>query len=333
MAWRTWRRIGRTTTAIAFALLALTAQPDDTAAQAWPNKPIRFVIPFAPGGATDVVGRLVADRLAPLLGQPVVIENRPGGGGNLAANLVAKAPADGYTLMVGNHPGYTVGPALSRDAGFDPVRDFTAISMLAGQTLLLNVHVSFPAATLAEFVQHVKANPGKYDYATPGNGTPHHLAMELLKLTAGLDIVHVAYRGGGPMTQDVVAGRVPMMFGSYVIAGPHLEAGKLRALGATGRARVPQWDKVPTIAEQGMPDFEVTTFFPLVGPAGLPAAIVDRLARDVQAVLAMADVRERLTTTGFELSPPISPSAFAAVIEREVAKWAKVIKDANIKPE
>ncbi|MBM3485720.1 MAG: tripartite tricarboxylate transporter substrate binding protein [Alphaproteobacteria bacterium] len=315
------------------ALVLAIGHGAGAAAQAWPSKPIRFVIPFAPGGATDVVGRLVGDKLASLLGQPVVIENRPGGGGNLAANFVAKAPADGYTLMVGNHPGYTVGPALSKDAGFDPVRDFTAISMLAGQTLLLNVHVSFPAATLAEFVAHVKANPGKFDYATPGNGTPHHLAMELLKLTAGLDIVHVAYRGGGPMTQDVVAGRVPMMFGSYVIAGPHLEAGKLRALGATGRARVPQWNKVPTFAEQGYPDFEVTTFFPLVGPAGLPAAVVERLAKEVQVVLAMDDVRQRLTTTGFELSPPVTPAAFAAVIEREVAKWAKVIKDADIKPE
>jgi tripartite-type tricarboxylate transporter receptor subunit TctC len=184
-----------------------------------------------------------------------------------------------------------------------------------------------------EFVAYAKARPGQLSYASPGVGSPHHLGMELFKLTAGIDIVHVAYRGGAPATQDVVAGQVPIMFGSYVIAGPHLQTGKLKAIGASGAKRVVQAPQIPTIAEQGYPGFDMTTWFGLFAPAGTPSAAIERIASETQAVLALADVLERFATVGLDPAPVLTPAAFTARVKADVAKWAKVVKEANIKAE
>ena len=314
-----------------FVVAAASGVTGDAWAQAWPAKPVRIVVPFQPGGATDVLARLVASKLVARLGQQVIVDNRPGAGGNIAANLVAKAPADGYMLFIASDPGLTTAPSLTKDAGFDPARDFAAVTLLATQTMLLNLHPSMPPNSVREFVAYAKARPGQLTYATPGIGSPHHLAMEMFKHTAGIDLVHVPYRGGAPMTLDVVAGQVPVMFGSYVIAGPHLQTGKLKAIGGSGAARVTQAPEIPTIAEQGYPGFDVTPWFGLVAPTGTPAAVIARLTDETHAVLALAEVKERLFTIGFDPAPVTSSDAFGARIKADIAKWGKVIRDTNIK--
>jgi tripartite-type tricarboxylate transporter receptor subunit TctC len=330
-----WRRLHRGAAAILAAVVA-AAVAGQAAAQpsgGWPTKPVRIVVPFAPGGATDVLGRLLSERLGPRLGQQVVIENKPGAGGSLGAALVAQAPADGHTLFIGSNPGMTSAASLSKDAGFDAVRDFAPIAMLATQAFLLNLHPTVPAGTLREFVAYVKSRPGQLAYASPGVGSPHHLAMELFKLDAGIDMLHVPYRGGGPMTLDVVAGQVPVMFGSYVIAGPHLQSGKLKAVAGSGIKRITQAPDIPTIAEQGYPGFDVTTWLGLFAPAATPAAVVARLAADTHAVLAQAEVKERFLAVGLDPAPVLSSAAFGERLKADVGQWAKVIRDANIKAE
>jgi tripartite-type tricarboxylate transporter receptor subunit TctC len=321
------------TLACALTATMAAAFATDLSAQTYPTKPVRIVVPFPPGGATDVLGRLLSDKLTARLGQQVVIENKPGAGGSIGATLVAQSPADGYTLFIGSNPGFTSAPPLGKDVGYDPIRDFAPITMLATQSFLLNLHASVPFGSVKELVAYAKQQPGKLSYASPGVGSPHHLGMELFKLRAGIDLVHVAYRGGAPAMQDVVAGQVPIMFGSYVIAGPHLQTGKLKAIGASGAKRVVQAPDIPTIAEQGYPGFDVTTWFGLFAPAGAPAGAIKRLADDAQAALALADVKERFLTVGLDPAPVLSPETFAARVKDDVATWTKVVKDANIKAE
>jgi tripartite-type tricarboxylate transporter receptor subunit TctC len=314
-------------------VFAVTMCATAASAQQWPAKPVHIVVPFAPGGATDVLGRIVADKLGERIGQPVVIENKPGAGGSLAASVVARAPADGYTLFIASSPSFVVAKELSANPGFDPLKDFVAITLLATQGMLLNLHPSVKANTVAEFVAYAKANPGKLNYASPGIGTPHHLAMELLKLSAGIDLVHVPYRGGGPMTKDVVAGQVPVMFGSYVIAGPYLKSGRLKAIGASTAAPVPQAPDIVPIARQGYPGFDVESWFGLVAPAGTPRTVVTRLATDVQAALQIAEVRDRMSRIGLDPVPAMSVEAYSARLANDVAKWSKVVRDAKLKPQ
>jgi tripartite-type tricarboxylate transporter receptor subunit TctC len=315
------------------AAVAAATTWGDATAQTYPTKPVRIVVPFPPGGATDVLGRLVAEKLSARFGQQVVIENKPGAGGSIGATLVAQSAADGHTLFIGSNPGFTSAPPLGKDVGYDPIRDFAPITMLATQSFLLNLHTSVPIGSVKELVAYAKQQPGKLSYASPGVGSPHHLGMELFKLQAGVDIVHVAYRGGAPAMQDVVAGQVPIMFGSYVIAGPHLKTGKLKAIGASGAKRVVQAPDIPTIAEQGYPGFDLTTWFGLFAPAGTPAPIIKRVAEETQAVLALAEVNERFLTVGLDPAPVLSTAAFGARVKEDVATWTKVVKDANIKAE
>ena len=302
-------------------------------AQEWPTKPVHLVVPFVPGGATDVLGRLFAERLAPRLGQPVLIENKPGAGGNVGAAYVAKSPPDGHTIFIASSPGFTNAEALSKDAGFNAVREFAAVTLLATQSMLLDLHPSVPASSLQEFVAYVKARPGQLSYGTPGIGTPHHLTMELFKQTAGLDVVHVPYRGGAPMTQDLLAGQVQMMFGSYVIAGPHLKTGKMKAVASSSSRRTPQTPEIPSIAEQGYPGFHVESWFGLVAPVATPAAAIARMTKEVQAVLEIEDFKQRLLQIGFESPPMLTSKDFGALLVADVAKWSKVVKDVGIKPE
>lgn len=322
---------------LACALLASVALMASAASQAtaqdWPSKPVHLVVPFVPGGATDVLGRLFAERLTSRLGQPVLIENKPGAGGNVGAALVAKSPPDGLTMFIASSPGFTNAEALSKDAGFSAVREFAAVTLLATQSMLLDLNPSVPTNTLAEFVAYVKARPGQLSYGTPGIGTPHHLTMELFKQTAGLDIVHVPYRGGAPMTQDLLAGQVQMMFGSYVIAGPHLKTGKMKAIASTSMRRTPQTPEIPSVAEQGFPGFHVESWFGLVTPIATPDAAISRMTKEVQAVLEVEEFKQKLLQIGFEPPPVMTSKELGAVLVADVAKWSKVVKDAGMKPE
>ncbi|MBI2959576.1 MAG: tripartite tricarboxylate transporter substrate binding protein [Betaproteobacteria bacterium] len=318
-------------TAVLGAGLALGS--GDSAAQSWPTKPIHWVVPFTPGAFTDVAARLVTDKVAARLGQPVIVDNKPGAGGDLGARLVAKAPPDGYTVLLANHPGFTTAPALSKDPGFDPVRDYEAVTGMMKFAMLLAVHPSVPANDLKEFIAYVKSRPGQLNYSTPGVAMPHNLAMVLLKQAAGIDIVHIAYKGGAPATQDLVGGRVQAMFGSWVIVGPHMKSGKVKVVGVSTASRLALAPDIPTIAEQGYPGFDVTSWNGLFAPAGTPAAAVAKLHEATQAVLNTPEVREAVAKLGLETFPIASSAAFSEQVRTEVAKWGKIIRDANIKPE
>ena len=322
-----------TTRILQGAALALTlAASLPGFAQGFPNKPLKMIVPYPPGGGTDVLARIIAPRLGEVLGQPVIIDNKPGAGGTVGATFVARAPADGYTIYIDASPGFTNSSALYKKPGFDPVKDFTAIAMVATQSNLLVVHPSFEARSVKELVAYAKSNPGKLSYATPGIGTSHHLSMELFKKLAGLDILHIPYRGGAPMTTDVVAGRVPVMFGTWVIVGQHLKSGRLRAIGAASKDGVRLAPDVVPIAKQGYPSFDVSSWFAFLARAGTPEAIADRIAKDTQTALASPDVRARIEKTGLNPAPPISRSALNTRLAADVVKWSNVVREAGIEP-
>jgi tripartite-type tricarboxylate transporter receptor subunit TctC len=322
--------IGCALLALACAMPILALDSSSGAAQEWPTKPVRIVVPFAPGGATDVIGRIVAEALTPGLGQQVIVENKPGAGGSVGAALVARAPADGYTLYVAASPGFTNLAALYKNPGFDPIKDFMPIVQLVTQSNLLVVNPSFKVHTVKEFVDYAKAHPGKLSYATPGVGTSHHLSMELFKQLAGIDVLHIPFRGGGPMTTDVVAGRVPVMFGTWVIVGPHVKTGRLRAIGASSKDGVSFAPDVAPIAKQGFPTFDVSSWFGLIARSGTPEPMAERLAKETRAALAKPEVRDRIEKTGLTPAPPISRQEFAEKYAADVARWSKVVRDAGI---
>lgn len=324
-------RAATITVAIVSALLAFHSP--HAMAQTWPTRSVQLVVPFVPGGATDVIARMMSDKLSQRLGQPVVIDNKPGAGGNIGATMVANAPPDGYVMFVAGSPGFPNAAALSKTPGFDPEKDFAAVALLATQAMLLAVNPSLPVSTLAEFVAYAKANPGKLNYATPGIGTPHHLAMELLKTVTGTSIEHVPFRGGAPMTQAVLAGQVPTMFGSFVIVGPHLKAGKLKVLGASSKRGVTQAPDVKPIAEQGYPDFDVDTWFGVVAPKATPPAVIERMASAIKATVETPEIRERLLSTGYDPPPPMTSQEMTKLIAHDVVRWGNVLRKAGIKPE
>jgi len=315
------------------ACAAAFALPGPASAEDWPVRPVHIVVPFAPGGATDILGRIFADKLSERLGQAVIVDNKPGAGGNIGAGFVARSDPDGYTLFVGSGPGLTSARALSKDADFDPVKDFTPITLLATQAFILTVDPKLPPRNIPEFVAYAKEHKGALSYGTPGVGTPHHLAMELFKQVAHIDLVHVPYRGGGPMIQAALAGEVPVVFASYVIVGPYLPTGKLKPIGFSAMHRIPQAPDIAPIAEQGYPGFDVDSFFGLFGPAGTPQPVIDRLTREVRAILSMQDAKDRLTKIGFETPPDLSTAQFGELVRQDVAKWTKVVTAAGIKPE
>jgi tripartite-type tricarboxylate transporter receptor subunit TctC len=312
----------------AFGLLSEAARAEE-----WPARPIHIVVPFAPGGATDILGRIFADKLAERLGQAVIVDNKPGAGGNIGASFVARSDPDGYTLFVGSGPGLTSARALLKDTDFDPVKDFTPITLLATQAFILAIDPKLPPRNILEFVSYARDHKGGLSYGTPGVGSPHHLAMELFKQVAGIDLVHVPYRGGGPMMQAALAGEVPVVFASYVIVGPYLPTNKLRPIGFSAPHRIPQVPEIVPIAEQGYPGFDVDSFFGLFGPAGTPPAITDRITREVRTILSMQDAKDRLEKIGFEAPPDLSTAQFGELVRQDVAKWTKVVTAAGIKQE
>ena len=305
--------------ALAAAVFAATAQPQD-----YPAKPIRVVVPFPPGGGTDLMARTVVQKLGESLGATVVIDNRGGAGGTIGTEAAAKSPPDGYTLLVvsGAH---AINPSLYRKLPYDTVRDFAPVTMFTSGPGLLVVHPSVPARTVKEFIALAKSRPGQLNYASAGIGTPPHLAGELFKTMAGVDMVHVPYKGNGPAYTDLVGGHVSVMFPTIPTAIPHVRAGKLRALAVTTRQRTAVAPELPTISESGVPGFDVSSWYGLLAPAGTPAAVVTRLQREIAKVLRLPEVGEKLVAQGLDLVGN-TPEEFAAILKSEIAKWAKVVK-------
>jgi len=293
-------------------------------AQEYPAKPIRVVVPFPPGGGTDLMARSVMQKLGESLGATMIIDNRGGAGGSIGSDIVAKSPADGYTLLIisGAH---AINPSLYPKLPYDSVRDFAPVTMFTSGPGLLVVHPSVPARTVKEFIALAKSRPGQLNYASAGIGTPPHLAGELFKTMAGVDIVHVPYKGNGPAYTDLIGGHVSVMFPTIPTAIPHVRAGKLRALAVTTRSRTPIAPELPPISESGVPGYDVSSWYGLLAPAGTPAAVVSRLQREIAKVLRSPDVGEKLTAQGLDLVGS-TPDAFAAVIKSEIMKWAKVVK-------
>jgi tripartite-type tricarboxylate transporter receptor subunit TctC len=304
--------------------LAAAAQADD-----FPNKAIRIVVPFPPGGATDAAARLVAMKMSERWGQPVLVDNRAGAGGNVGSDIVAKAPPDGYTLVMGVTGSHAINTSLYSKMPYDPVTDFVAISQVAVVPNVLVVHPSVPVHNLAELVALAKREPGKLNYASLGNGTAAHLGMEMLKSAAGVDITHVPYKGSAPAVSDLLAGQVQMMVDGLPSALPHIKAGKLRAIALTSLHRAPSLPDLPTIAEK-YPGFYADAWSGLFAPKGTPQAVVDKLSAEVQRILKLPEVREKLAALGAE--PVGSTQAeFAAHVKREIDKWAKVVKTSGAK--
>ena len=313
----------------AFALaLGLMAAPAAVAQAPYPTKPIKNIAPVQPGGGVDLVGRTIADRLGRVLGQSIVVENQSGGGGIVGSLATARAAPDGYTLMVGYVGTHGTNPAV-RKLPYDAVKDFTPIAMVGGTPNILVVPPSLPVKTLTEFIAYVKANPGKVSYGSAGQGTLTHLAMEQLKVAAGLDMAHVAYRGIGPAITDILGGQTQALFPGLAAALPHIKAGKMKPLAVTGTKRHPLLPDVPTFEELGYKGFDGVQWYGIVGPANLPAPIVTKLNDEINKLLANPELRERLSSEALE-PMPMTPDQFGRYIRDDIAKWSKLAKARGI---
>jgi tripartite-type tricarboxylate transporter receptor subunit TctC len=299
-------------------------------AQAYPAKPIRLVVPFPPSGGTDVLARIITPKFAEALAQQVVIDNRSGANGNVGTELVARAAPDGYTLLLNGGGTLAVNPSLYSKLPYDSLRDFAPISLVVLQPSVLVVHPSVPAKSVAELIALARTRPGQLNFASSGSGSLAHLSAEIFKTMAKVDMVHVPYKGAGPSMADLIAGQVHLVFASSPSVMPHVRNGKLRALGVTTAKRARATPEVPTIAEAGVPGFEVTGWYGLLAPAGTPASIVDRLNSDLIRVLGNAEVEEKLVGQGLEVATS-TPKAFGEFIRTEIAKYAKVVKEAGVK--
>jgi tripartite-type tricarboxylate transporter receptor subunit TctC len=310
---------------------AAVAWPLAALAQAYPTRPVRIIVPFAPAGPTDVFARLLVQKLSQNLGQQFYVENQVGAGGNIGMGNAAHAAADGYTIVFVS-TSYIVNPSLYAKIPYDPFKDFAPVTLAAVSPNVLTVHPSVPAKTVKELIAEIKANPGKYSFASAGLGTTPHLSGELFKLSQGLDLVHVPFNGSAPAIQSALAGHTPIAFTVVTPVVPQVKEGKLRALAVTTPKRSPALPDVPTLAEAGLPDQEADTMQGILVPAGTPQALIDLLHREIVKVIAMSDVKERMAVLGFE---PVAntPEEFAARIKAEIPKWGKVIRDANIKAE
>src|SRR4051812_24974365 len=301
-------------------------------AQSYPDKPIRFVVGFTPGGPSDILARALGQKLGERWNQQVVIENRPGAGGNVAAEAVAKSAPDGYTWLLGNNSILATNQSLYRSLGYDPVKDFAPVSLVAVQPNILVVNPRVPAHSVAELIALAKKSPGKLNYASSGSGAAAHLAGELFKAMAGVDLVHIPYKGAQPALTDVIAGQVQVMFATSASVIPFIQAGKLRALAVTTARRSASVPDLPTVSEAGVPGFEAVTWHGVVVPAATPAPRVERLNRDIVRALAQPDLRERLAALGAELHPG-TPREFADYIASEIPKWSKVVRDSGARIE
>ena len=316
---------------IAIAALAVAGASLAQGTPGYPSRAVRLVVPFAPGGTADTISRIVSDKLAMRLGRPVVLDHRIGANGVVGSEIVAQANPDGHTIIL-VAAGFAVNPSLRKKLPFDSLRDFAPVGLVGSRPYLLVVHASAPATNVAEFIAWIKSRPGQVAYASTGVGSPPHLAAELLRTMSGIDMVHVPYNGGGAVLPDLLAGRVPVFFASISTAGPHIRAGRLRAIAMTTPRRQPAMPEVPTLDESGLKGYDVTGWYGLLAPGKTPAALVNRINSLLQQVLADSDAQKRLAQEGIEPTPG-SPADFAALIKAEIPKWAKVMKAAGIEPE
>lgn len=311
--------------ALALLLPAISAWAQTTS---WPTKPIRLVVTFPPGGSSDAAARIVGPRLAERLGQPVVIDNRPGAGGGVGLDLVAKAPADGYTIVLASAGGLTANQSLYKKLSYDPARDFAPITTFGTSPFVLLASPSLAASNVGELLKLVKSQPGQLSYASGGNGTAMHLSGELLKSMAKVDIVHIPYRGSGPALLAVIGGETQLAIADIATAAGQIKSGRVKALGVLSKGRSPLAPDIATLNESGLPDYESVGWFGILAPAGTPAPVVGRLNAEITAILTSAEVSERFAAAGLEPLPS-TPEAMAALMKSESVKWARVIKESG----
>lgn len=322
---------------VRMAVAALAAgvallQPWSATAQGWPVKPVKIIVPHAPGGVTDVVTRTVAQPISEALGQAVVVENRPGAAGLLGTDMAAKAPADGYTLLMFVDTN-TIFPSTVKQLQHDPVTSFTPITLLGRGSHVLVAHPSLPVANLQELIAYAKKHPRELSYASPGTGSPQHLGFEIIKNTSGIDVVHIPYKGGGQAIVDVLGGTVKLGMLGMAPALPHLKAGKLKALAVTGGKRSNVLPDVPTVAESGFPGFETGQWQGIVAPAGTPQAAIQRMHDELVKVMRQPAVAEKLASIGMDTTTSATPEDFAKMLQEELKRWPSVVKAAGIQPE
>ena len=322
-------RIHRLALTACVALAATGVLSGNASAQDYPNKPLRLIVPFPPGGGNDILGRSVSQRLAEAIGQQIIVDNRGGAGGLIGAELAAKAVPDGYTLFLASIGNLAFTPALRAKLPYDPVRDFTPVTLLATSAFILVVNPSLPAKSVQELIALAKARPGQLNYASAGQGSSLHMTAEIFKLATGTDLVHVAYKGSAPALTDLIGGQVQIMFGTMPATLPQVKAGKLRALGVSGATRSAAARDVPTIAEAGVRGFEVLNWYGIVAPGKTPGAIVQKLNRELLATLRSPAMIESLHSQGLEAAGG-TPEKFGAFIKSEIAKYATVVKAAGI---
>ncbi|MCX8572134.1 Bug family tripartite tricarboxylate transporter substrate binding protein [Aminobacter sp. MET-1] len=322
----------RAALALGLSAASLLAMAPGAGAQQFPDRPVTLVIPFAAGGSTDVVGRIIAQKMSDDLGQQVVVENVAGAGGNIGADRVARADPDGYTILMGTVATHALNPLILKTKPYDPEKDFAPVSLLVVVPNVLVVNPALPAKNVEELIALLKADPEKYSYASSGNGTPLHLSGELFKAMAGVNIQHIPYKGAGPALNDVVGNQVPIMFDNLPSSSAHIKGGTLRALGVTTAERAASFPDIPTIAESGVPDYETYTWNALFAPAGTPKEVIDRLNASANKAMKDPAVIEKMN--GFSARIVGStPEELAAHVKAELAKWAPVVKNANISME
>ena len=316
-----------------FTLAALLVLAHTLAlAQGYPNKAIKIIVPFPPGGGTDIGTRIIAQKLSEAWGQPVLVENRGGAAGIVGTEATAKSAPDGYTIMMGNIGTHAINVSLYKKLPYDPVKDFAPISHVAGLPLFVLVHPSVKVTSIKELIALAKSQPGKLDYSSSGSGGSMHVAAELFKGMTGTHMVHIPYKGGGPAVADLLAGQVPVSFATVLETLPHVKSGRLRALAVTSANRSLAWPSVPTVAESGVPGYESISWLALFAPAGTPKDIINKISTEVVRIINLPDVKERLLLQGAE---PIgsTPEQLAAVLANDIAKYAKVMKAAGVQPE
>jgi tripartite-type tricarboxylate transporter receptor subunit TctC len=323
------RRITRGLAAFAMATFGVLAT-QAASAQSWPNKPIRIVVPFTAGGNTDIVARLIGEGLSKTFGQPVLIENKPGAAGLVGATAVAKAPADGYTFLMGTVGTHAINAGLYTKMPYDTVKDFTPVTLIASVPNILVVHPSLPVNSVKDLIGYLKANPDKANFSSSGNGTSIHLSGELFKIKTGVTMTHIPYKGSPPALADLMGGQVQLMFDNLPTSLPHVKAGKLKALAVTTAKRIPALPDVPTVAESGLPGFETGSWFGLLAPAGTPNEIVAKLDAEIRKMVRSPELREKLIQQGAE---PVGMGSeeFAAHIKSELVKWGEVVKASGAK--
>ena len=310
------------------ALLLAIAGP--AAAQSYPVKSIRWISPWPAGGANDIFSRAIGQKIAESLGQQVLVDNRPGAAGTIGSDIAAKAPADGYTLVMGSSPTHAIAPALYPALPYDPLRDFSAVTLVGSVPNVLVLHPSVPAKTVKEFIAVAKARPGKLNFASTGNGTSQHLSAELFKFMAGLDMVHIPYKGTAPALTELVAGQVDLAFENMPALIPHIQAGRLRALAVTTTKRSAVMPELPTIAEAALPGYDASVWFGVFAPAGTPRPVIDRLHGEILKALQTQDLKSRMIAMGTDVSG-MGPDDFSAYVRKEIPKWANLVKAAGVK--